>query len=72
MKDLAVCLILIGLFIATLLLVGQRDEGLRAMNDRIASLEKRAYKNIPSITISGRTTVYAGDKAEIVIERIGK
>ena len=72
MKELSICLILIGLFIATLLLVGQRDAQLDAINARIALIESQVgHGNIPQINIMGKATIYPVD-GEIVIERIEK
>ena len=72
MRDLAICLILTGLFVASMLLVGQRDQQLDAINARIALVESQVgHGNIPRIEISGRASVYAGS-GSITIERIEK
>ena len=69
-SDLAILLGLIGLFVASLLLCGQRDLQLTAQNNRIALLEEQVgHGNIPRIEISGRAAVYAGS-GQITIEKI--
>jgi hypothetical protein len=68
-SDLAILLGLIGLFVASLLLCGQRDLQLTAQNNRIALLEEQiGHGNIPRIEIS-KGTVYAGS-GSITIEKI--
>jgi len=67
-NDLVVCLILAALFIATMLLVGQRDQQLASINARIDLIESQVgHGNIPRITVTGRTSIYSTD-GEIVLE----
>ena len=69
-NDLAICLLLIGLFIATLLLAGQRDYGLESINTRIELVERQVgHGNIPRITVTGRTSVYAGEHQVTVVKK---
>ena len=68
-KELAAFTILFGLSILAFLTAGQRDFGLESWHDRFATLEDRAYTNIPAINISGRNTVYAGEKL-ILVEKV--
>ena len=71
-NDLIICLILMGLFIATLLLAGQKTAALDSINTRLALTEDSLQdRNIPRIEISGRANVYAGS-GEIVLERVEK
>ena len=71
-NDLIICLILMGLFIATLLLAGQKTAALDSINTRLALIEETLQdRNIPRIEISGRANVYAGS-GEIVLERVEK
>ena len=66
-NDLIICAILIGLFIATLLLAGQKTAALDSINTRLALIEDTLEdRNIPRITVTGRTSVYAGS-GEILI-----
>jgi hypothetical protein len=69
-SDLAILLGLIGLFVASLLLCGQRDLQLTAQNNRIALLEEQVgHGNIPRITVTGRTSIYSAD-GEIVMQEL--
>ena len=69
-NDLIICAILMGLFIATMLLAGQRDYGLESINTRLALIEDTLEdRNIPRITVTGRTSIYSAD-GEIVLERV--
>ena len=71
-NDLAICVLLIGLFIATMLLAGQKTAALDSINTRLALIEDTLEdRNIPRIEISGRANVYAGS-GEIVLERVEK
>ena len=68
--DLAILLGLIGLFVASLLLCGQRDLQLTAQNNRIALLEEQVgHGNIPRITVTGRTSIYSA-AGEIVMQEL--
>ena len=59
-NDLIICAILIGLFIATLLLAGQKTAALDSINTRLALIEDTLQdRNIPRITVS-KGTIYAG------------
>ena len=70
-NDLIICAILIGLFIATLLLAGQKTAALDSINTRLALIEDTLEdRNIPRITVTGRTSIYSAD-GEIVLERQG-
>ena len=72
MKELAICLVLIGLFIAAMLLVGQRDQQLDAINARIDLVAAQVgHGNIPQINVMGKTTSYPVD-GEILIKEIKK
>ena len=44
-----------------------RHEEIRSLNVRLAALEDAAYKAIPRIEVSGRTTIYSAN-GEIVLE----
>ena len=66
-KQLLICLFLLGLLIGVMLLVGQRDFGLKSWNNRLTALEDRSYTAIPRIEVSGKTNIYAVD-GEIVLE----
>ena len=69
-NDLIICLILMGLFIATLLLAGQKTAALDSINTRLALIEDTLEdRNIPRITVTGRTSIYSAD-GEIVLERV--
>ena len=69
-NDLIICAILIGLFIATLLLAGQKTAALDSINTRLALIEDTLEdRNIPRITVTGRTSIYSAD-GEIVLERV--
>ena len=69
-NDLIICLILMGLFIATLLMAGQRDYGLESINSRIELVERQVgHGNIPRITVTGRTSVYAGEHQVTVVKK---
>jgi hypothetical protein len=69
-SDLAILLGLIGLFVASLLLCGQRDLQLTAQNNRIALLEEQVgHGNIPRITVTGRTSIYSA-AGEIVMQEL--
>jgi hypothetical protein len=69
-SDLAILLGLIGLFVASLLLCGQRDLQLTAQNNRIALLEEQVgHGNIPRITVTGRTSSYSA-AGEIVMQEL--
>ena len=71
-NDLIICAILIGLFIATMLMAGQKTAALDSINTRLALIEDTLEdRNIPRIEISGRANVYAGS-GEIVLERVEK
>lgn len=67
-SDIFALVILIGLFIATLLLADQRSMEITSLNDRIDLIESQIERaNIPKIEISGRAAVYAGS-GDITIE----
>ena len=69
-NDLIICAILIGLFIATLLLAGQKTAALDSINTRLALIEDTLEdRNIPRIMVTGRTSIYSAD-GEIVLERV--
>ena len=69
-NDLAICLLLIGLFIATLLLAGQKTAALDSINTRLALIEDTLEdRNIPRITVTGRTSVYAGEHQVTVVKK---
>jgi len=61
MRDLMISLGLVGLFIAVMILMGQRNYGLDTINNRLTVLEERVNeRTVPRIEISGRAAVYAG------------
>ena len=69
-NDLIICAILIGLFIATMLMAGQKTAALDSINTRLALIEDTLEdRNIPRITVTGRTSVYAGEH-EVIVERV--
>ena len=69
-NDLIICAILIGLFIATLLLAGQKTAALDSINTRLALIEDTLEdRNIPRITVTGRTSVYAGEHQVTVVKK---
>ena len=69
-NDLIICAILIGLFIATMLMAGQKTAALDSINTRLALIEDTLEdRNIPRITVTGRTSVYAGEHQVTVVKK---